>query len=121
MINWENERAAENYCGYCIDITCVCNGDCFKDETNREKHIERELININKRLADLLFDQLEWDSFHDVVLDAMKISLNQEGLETIFWQLPEHTRALAFQWGLSDTVFRDDAYIFLEKTEIDIK
>ena len=121
MINWEKERSSKNYCGYCIDLTCVCNGDCFKDEENRKDHIELELVKAKKRLADLLFDQGEWDSFHDVVLDAMKLSLNQEGLEAIFWQLPDHTIDSAFQWGLSDSVFRDDAYVFLQKTEIDIK
>ena len=125
MIDWKKEQAATNNCGYCIDHTCTCNGMCFNEnhlnldyKANRENHIKLELVKVYKRLADLLFDQRDWDSFHDTVHEALNVSLMQEGLEEIFWQLPDNIRDLAFQWGLSDTVFSDDAYTFLKNSEV---
>jgi hypothetical protein len=65
-------------------------------------------------MADLFriedFDKQEWASFHDVVFEATGKSMGMEELKEIFNSLSHHTKMTAFEWGLSDTVFRDDAY-----------
>jgi len=52
--------------------------------------------------------------FHDVVLDAIGKDLDKDILLKIYETLPESIRCTAEQWGLSDTVFRDEAYEWIE-------
>lgn len=52
-------------------------------------------------------------SFHDAVLEATSKSCTDAELLVIFSQLPIPVQAIAHQWGLSDTVFRDEAYRYL--------
>jgi hypothetical protein len=60
-------------------------------------------------------------SFHDCVFDALDLHDWAEGylsdmfLMQAFISLPLHIRMTAFEWGLSDTVFRDEAYVYIEK------
>ena len=61
------------------------------------------------------FGDNEWDSFHDVVYDVVNRSLGRDGLISIFLSLPEYIRDTAHMHGLSDSVFRDNAYVFLCK------
>lgn len=68
------------------------------------------------RTADELFsDKSEWASFHDVIIEVTGESLEPDGLRKVFNTLPEHIRNTAHSWGLSDTVFRDDASVFLRE------
>lgn len=59
MIDWSKERASKNYCGWCIDITCVCDGRCFTTGTkeelckNRVDHLKTEIEKTKIRLNDL--------------------------------------------------------------------
>ncbi len=60
---------------------------------------------------DKLFAQKsEADAFMDVIIAL----LDEATLKKIFGLLPKRTQDTAFCWGLSDTVFRDAAYTFLE-------
>ncbi len=60
-------------------------------------------------------------AFHDVVYDVLcklnpdkKVSkLPDDFLMAVFGILPEHIRFTAYQWGMGDTVFRDEAYVYL--------
>ena len=49
-------------------------------------------------------------SFHDCVFDATGEDLNKYGLMEVFHSLPATIKAKAYQFGMSDTVFRDDVY-----------
>lgn len=58
MIDWNKETANTNYCGYCIDFTCPCSGECFKDkrfdsEENKLHHVKWEIEKSNTRLKEL--------------------------------------------------------------------
>ena len=55
-----------------------------------------------------LFDGDSWYSFHDSVYEATGISNSRPILMTMFHQLPIHIQIIAFEWGLSDTVFNDE-------------
>jgi hypothetical protein len=56
-----------------------------------------------------------WAAFHDVVFEATGKSLSVMELEGIYKSLPYHIKAIAEEWGKSDTVFRDMAYVELKK------
>ena len=62
MIDWKEERTKKNYCGYCIDITCVCDGSCFvgnhniseeEAQKNRIDHLDLEIAKTEERLEEL--------------------------------------------------------------------
>ena len=52
------------------------------------------------------------NSLHDIFVEFIDKQLKDEMVLELFDRLPEHTRNEAHCWGLSDTVFRDDAYLF---------
>jgi len=52
--------------------------------------------------------------FHDAVYDAIEVSHPPEKLKEIFLTLPQNIQIIALQWGLSDTVFRNEAYSFIK-------
>jgi two-component SAPR family response regulator len=55
------------------------------------------------------------DALNTVCYDVLDIKLDTEQLKAIFEILPKHIKGIGIQWGLSDTVFRDEAYEWLEK------
>ncbi len=72
------------------------------------------MININE-----VFDTPQGiTSFHDVVFEATNIHYPDSELKNIFNSLPMVIIDIARTWGLSDTVFRDEAYDWLQKNKI---
>jgi hypothetical protein len=72
----------------------------------------KEVIDAFVKTAD------DWDSFHDCVVNAnwpTEKRFDQDELEEIFRSLDYGTQMTAIQWGLSDTVFRDQAYVEIQK------
>lgn len=67
-----------------------------------------------------LFEDNKWDGLHDVIVDTLDISPTKEQAIEIFNKLPEPVRNIAHQWGMSDTVFRDEAYEAIERAKIKI-
>lgn len=58
--------------------------------------------------ADQLFEsKLGVCHLHDAILDATGQSLSDDELRKAFDSLPENVQQIAFEWGLSDTAFRD--------------
>lgn len=61
MIDWTKQQSKHNLCGYCIDVTCVCNGLCFEENNhlgldhgqNRINHIRGEIKTKVEELHDL--------------------------------------------------------------------
>lgn len=72
-------------------------------------------------LPNRVFDDSDWNAFHDVVVDILKpdslggSELDRNTLKKVYDILPEHIKAIATQWGMGDTVFRNAAYEYLEK------
>ena len=61
-------------------------------------------------------DESEWHSLHDVVTEQPGWdSPTKEQLMALFDRLPAPTQAIAVAWGLSDTVFRDEVHLFLQR------
>jgi len=58
---------------------------------------------------ELFADRGGVNAFHDTVVGPDE-KLSPEDLRARFEQLPETVRNLAHSWGLSDTVFRDEAH-----------
>jgi hypothetical protein len=57
-IDWSKENSIKNYCGYCTNITCVCDGSCFKEEyidfeNNRKDHLKNEILRSKFRNQEL--------------------------------------------------------------------
>jgi hypothetical protein len=58
------------------------------------------------------------DGLHDVLVDALENKrYTDTQIEKAFHLLPEHIQHIAFQWGSSDTVFRDEAYVYIMKNK----
>ena len=68
----------------------------------------------------------EWFSFHDCLVNAYwgvegKNEFTLDDCKDEFRKLSSCTQGIAIQWGLSDTVFRDEAYVEIRKREGIIK
>ena len=59
-----------------------------------------------------------WGGLHDVIVDTLDVQPTKEQAEAIFDKLPVPVQDIAFQWGMSDTVFRDEAYEAIEELNI---
>jgi hypothetical protein len=75
-------------------------------------------VSDNNKTFDVKFDNLfkdnDWFSFHDCLSDVVPADYTEEECREVFEILPDHIQLLAVEWRLSDTVFRDDAYVFLK-------
>jgi hypothetical protein len=54
-------------------------------------------------------------SFHDTLHDLFGETFDEEQQEKYFMELPESAKFTAYEWGLSDTCFRDEAWTFLKE------
>lgn len=60
--------------------------------------------------TDVIFD--DWESMHDVLVELdFKIEITKEVVVEYFNKLSDYTQHIALRWGLSDTVFRDEAFV----------
>lgn len=64
-------------------------------------------------IVNTLFEDEKWYSLHDAVYNATGVSHTEEKLKELFLELPKHIQHTAFEWGLSDTVFRDEVYVYI--------
>lgn len=55
----------------------------------------------------------DYARFHDVVFEATGVSHPKEKLIELFLKLPHPIQMTAFGWGLSDTIFSDEAYVYI--------
>lgn len=56
-------------------------------------------------------DDSDWDSLHDVILESSNNDLTKAELENLFcFVFPEGLRDASYNWGMSDTSWRDDVY-----------
>ena len=62
--------------------------------------------------SDDLFEGNKWHSFSDVLLE-LDLPTKKEDCIKQFERLPASIQLIAFEWGLSDTPFRDEAYVWL--------
>lgn len=71
---------------------------------------------IDKKLAiEKFFDSNDFAHFHDAIINASDKHLNQDELIEIWNLLPIEIKTIAIEWGMSDTVFRDEVYRWVEK------
>jgi hypothetical protein len=60
------------------------------------------------------FNKNDWNHFHDVILNATwnttKTKLSQTELEKLFFELPTELQEDAKEFGMNDTVWRDNVY-----------
>lgn len=69
---------------------------------------------------DTLFSGDVWSGFHDVIVDTLDVAPTKNQAMSIFKKLPDDVQKMAFDWGIRDTVFRDEAYRAIEKHGIEI-
>ncbi len=55
-----------------------------------------------------MFDENDWNHFHDCLFDLTGKSYNREEMEKLFNSLPKSLQSEASQWGMSDTCWRDN-------------
>ena len=70
---------------------------------------------IKHNLADTIFAGRDFMELHDVLADlgGEYREYTKEECRAAFLRLPYHTQTIAVSWGLEDTVFRDEAYVYL--------
>lgn len=74
------------------------------------------LLGKSMKTSEELFDESNDEDlrvFHDVVIDNLNVSLSEEELKDIFKKLPENIQEIGIEWGLSDSVFTGDSYVFI--------
>lgn len=68
------------------------------------------------------FKKNDWAHFHDVILDLTyndgKVNLNQEEMEQLFLELPEDMKIDAQEYGMNDTLWRDDLWMWYEQNKM---
>lgn len=60
----------------------------------------------------------DYRALHDIILGSLGINhehITSELMNEVWKGLPERIQYIAIEWGTSDTVFREEAYIWLEK------
>ena len=72
-------------------------------------------MNLTNNIDEMFNDPSEWHSFHDCIYEVNNQSLSCERLRSVFDSLPNNIQSIAYAWGLSDSVFRDEASVFLRK------
>ena len=62
------------------------------------------------------FEVHEWNSLHDTILNASKFeeNLSSDELQKIFESMPEDLQDDAIHWGFSDSVVRDNIYVWYQ-------
>lgn len=63
----------------------------------------------------------DWSGLHDVIVDSLSVAPSREEAEKVFKKLPQRVQEIAFEWGMSDTEFRDAAYDAIEEHQIKIE
>lgn len=65
------------------------------------------------------FSQNDWNHMHDCIYDVTynttKKNASREELEEIFNKLPDDMQLDAYEWGMSDTLWRDNFIKYYEK------
>lgn len=74
------------------------------------KHVLFDSIN--------LFEKNEWDHFHDCFFHVYKIKKSKEELEKIYLSIPNEMKLDALNWGMNDTVFRENLINYFENTTL---
>ncbi len=74
-------------------------------------------MKLKNTIDEMFNDPSEWHSFHDCFYAASGQSLSSDKLRIVFDSLPNNIQSIAYAWGLSDSVFRDEACVFLRKKE----
>ena len=64
-------------------------------------------------IVNSLFEDERWYGFHDAVFEATVMSHPKEKLEELFLTLPLHIQMTAYEWGLNDTVFGDEVFVYI--------
>lgn len=62
--------------------------------------------------------KVELTHLHDIIFDITGNDLSVEQLVDKFLELPEKVKQIAFNWGGNDTVFRDEAFEFIQNNKI---
>ncbi len=61
------------------------------------------------------FDKNDWAHLHDVVYGIYHKDSTREELEKVFDSLPREIKFIAYEHGMNDTVFREDAAEYLRE------
>ena len=62
--------------------------------------------------------EADWSGLHDVIVDTLDVKPTKKQTEEIFDKLPLTIQQIALRHGMSDTVFRDEAYVAIEELNI---
>lgn len=61
------------------------------------------------------FTQHEWNHFHDCYFHVFGIHLKQEEMEELWNNLPDYLKEDSLEWGMNDTLWRDNFIEWLEE------
>lgn len=68
-------------------------------------------------IVNVTLEKEDFDSMHDAIYDVLDYEPTYDQIQAIWDKLPEDIKATGIQWGTSDTVFRDDFYVWLQKNK----
>ena len=60
------------------------------------------------------FTKNDWDHFHDCIFHVTNEDVSMKQMELMFGALPEEMKEDAYEWGMSDTLWRDNFIEWME-------
>lgn len=72
-------------------------------------------------IVNVILQQFDFDYMHDVIYEVLGYKPTNQQIQDIWDKLPDEIQGTAIQWGTSDTVFRDELYLWLRENKSTIK
>ncbi len=60
-------------------------------------------------------EKKDFDAMSDVIFGITEVEPTNEQIQKLWDEMPEYIKGTAYNWGCSDSVFRDTMYDWLEK------
>lgn len=67
-------------------------------------------------IVTVVLEQEDFNHMHDVILEVLDVEPTQKQIQEIWDKLPDDIKGTAIEWGCSDTVFRENLYVWLKDT-----
>lgn len=62
-------------------------------------------------------EQEDFNAMHDVIFEVLDTQPTDEQIQKVWNILPDHIQGDAIQWGASDSVFRDNMYVWIKENK----
>jgi len=72
-------------------------------------------------IKEIILEREDFDSLHDIILEVLDFKPTDSECQKFWDLLPEHIQGDALQWGTSDSIFGNNAFVWLRDNKETIK